>query len=213
MPSLTTWSTLKRGEERANAVWGTDGKVDVCMTHVFVLCRYTPLDYALLGGHSEVTQFMLEHGALSIAAIQDIAAASIQAVYKGYTVRKAFRERKQLLMRHEQLRKDAAKWETSSYINTIQTHAYTYIFVCPDIYRATQPLIPVSVFIISLRCRLLAYIETVTLAPYLSSFLSCLHTYTSSSCPSLQVCSLFVICLPVSPLFSLTQRVWNGNLF
>ncbi|XP_047454702.1 inversin isoform X2 [Mugil cephalus] len=71
--------------------------------------RYTPLDYALLGGHSEVTQFMLEHGALSIAAIQDIAAASIQAVYKGYTVRKAFKERKQLLMRHEQLRKDAAK--------------------------------------------------------------------------------------------------------
>nr|XP_057940442.1 inversin isoform X2 [Doryrhamphus excisus] len=71
--------------------------------------RYTPLDYALLGGHSEVTQFMLEHGALSIAAIQDIAASSIQAVYKGYTVRKAFRERKQLLMRHEQLRKDAAK--------------------------------------------------------------------------------------------------------
>ncbi|XP_057691486.1 inversin isoform X1 [Corythoichthys intestinalis] len=71
--------------------------------------RYTPLDYALLGGHSEVTQFMLEHGALSIAAIQDIAAASIQAIYKGYTVRKAFRERKQLLMRHEQLRKDAAK--------------------------------------------------------------------------------------------------------
>ncbi|KAM8868838.1 inversin isoform 2-T2 [Spinachia spinachia] len=71
--------------------------------------RYTPLDYALLGGHSEVTQYMLEHGALSIAAIQDIAAASIQAVYKGYTVRKAFRERKQLLMRHEQLRKETAK--------------------------------------------------------------------------------------------------------
>lgn len=76
---------------------------------LFMLSRYTPLDYALLGGHSEVTQFMLEHGALSIAAIQDIAAATIQAVYKGYTVRKAFRERKQLLMRHEQLRKDAAK--------------------------------------------------------------------------------------------------------
>ncbi|KAM3873334.1 inversin [Diretmus argenteus] len=71
--------------------------------------RYTPLDYALVGEHSEVTQFMLEHGALSIAAIQVIAAASIQAVYKGYTVRKAFKERKQLLMRHEQLRKDAAR--------------------------------------------------------------------------------------------------------
>uniref|UniRef100_A0A8C9W3K7 Inversin n=1 Tax=Scleropages formosus TaxID=113540 RepID=A0A8C9W3K7_SCLFO len=69
--------------------------------------RYTPLDYALLGEHQEVTQFMLEHGALSIAAIQDIAASTIQAVYKGYKVRKAFRERKNLLMRHEQLRRDA----------------------------------------------------------------------------------------------------------
>ncbi|XP_029445760.1 inversin isoform X2 [Rhinatrema bivittatum] len=70
--------------------------------------RYTPLDYALLGEHHEVIQFMLEHGALSIAAIQDIAASKIQAVYKGYKVRKAFQERKNLLMKHEQLRKDAA---------------------------------------------------------------------------------------------------------
>ncbi|XP_035382348.1 inversin [Electrophorus electricus] len=71
--------------------------------------RYTPLDYALLGEHQEVTQFLLEHGALSIAAIQDIAACTIQALYKGYRVRRAFRERKNLLMKHEQLRKDAAK--------------------------------------------------------------------------------------------------------
>ncbi|XP_053118799.1 inversin isoform X5 [Hemicordylus capensis] len=70
--------------------------------------RYTPLDYALLGAHHEVIQFMLEHGALSIAAIQDIAAIKIQAVYKGYKVRKAFQDRKNLLMKHEQLRKDAA---------------------------------------------------------------------------------------------------------
>ncbi|MEE6505669.1 hypothetical protein FKM82_005618 [Ascaphus truei] len=70
--------------------------------------RYTPLDYALLGGHQEVIQFMLEHGALSIAAIQDIAASKIQAVYKGHKVRRAFREKKNLLMKHEQLRKDAA---------------------------------------------------------------------------------------------------------
>ncbi|XP_067866484.1 inversin isoform X2 [Heterodontus francisci] len=71
--------------------------------------RFTPLDYALLGEHQEVIQFMLEHGALSIAAIQDIAASKVQAVYKGYMVRKAFQERKNLLMKHEQLRKDAAK--------------------------------------------------------------------------------------------------------
>ncbi|KAM7092784.1 inversin isoform 4-T4 [Molossus nigricans] len=70
--------------------------------------RYTPLDYALLGERHEVIQFMLERGALSIAAIQDIAAFTIQAVYKGYKVRKAFRDRKNLLMKHEQLRKDAA---------------------------------------------------------------------------------------------------------
>ncbi|XP_054847555.1 inversin [Eublepharis macularius] len=70
--------------------------------------RYTPLDYALLGAHHEVIQFMLEHGALSIAAIQDIAAVKIQAVYKGYKVRKAFQDRKNLLVKHEQLRKDAA---------------------------------------------------------------------------------------------------------
>uniref|UniRef100_A0A8C3WT05 Inversin n=1 Tax=Catagonus wagneri TaxID=51154 RepID=A0A8C3WT05_9CETA len=70
--------------------------------------RYTPLDYALLGERHEVIQFMLEHGALSIAAIQDIAAFKIQAVYKGYKVRKAFQDRKNLLMKHEQLRKDAA---------------------------------------------------------------------------------------------------------
>ncbi|XP_061445700.1 inversin isoform X2 [Rhineura floridana] len=70
--------------------------------------RYTPLDYALLGAHHEVIQFMLEHSALSIAAIQDIAAVKIQAVYKGYKVRKAFQDRKNLLMKHEQLRKDAA---------------------------------------------------------------------------------------------------------
>uniref|UniRef100_A0A2D4K0J2 Uncharacterized protein n=2 Tax=Micrurus paraensis TaxID=1970185 RepID=A0A2D4K0J2_9SAUR len=70
--------------------------------------RYTPLDFALLGGHHEVIQFMLEHGALSIAAIQDIAAVKIQAVYKGYKVRKAFQDRKNLLMKHDQLRKDAA---------------------------------------------------------------------------------------------------------
>ncbi|XP_040297956.1 inversin [Bufo bufo] len=70
--------------------------------------RYTPLDYALLGGHQEVIQFMLEHGALSIAAIQYIAASKIQAVYRGHIMRRTFRHKKNLLMKHEQLRKDAA---------------------------------------------------------------------------------------------------------
>ncbi|KAK2142467.1 hypothetical protein LSH36_951g03000 [Paralvinella palmiformis] len=71
--------------------------------------RYTPLDYALMGEHYDVAQYMIEQGALSITGIQDIAALKIQAVFRGYRVRKTFVERKRLLMKHEQLRKDAAK--------------------------------------------------------------------------------------------------------
>ena len=48
----------------------------------FVSClhfRYTPLDYALMGEHEAVAQYMIEQGALSITGIQDIAACKIQA--------------------------------------------------------------------------------------------------------------------------------------
>ncbi|CAH1249146.1 INVS [Branchiostoma lanceolatum] len=69
--------------------------------------RFTPLDYALLGGHHEVAQYMIEQGALSITGIQDLAATKLQAMYRGYRVRKTFLERKKLMLKHEQLRKDA----------------------------------------------------------------------------------------------------------
>ena len=42
--------------------------------------RYTPLDYALMGEHYEVAQYMIEQGALSITGIQDIAALKIQVI-------------------------------------------------------------------------------------------------------------------------------------
>ena len=42
------------------------------------LFRYTPLDYALMGEHYDVAQYMIEQGALSITGIQDIAALKIQ---------------------------------------------------------------------------------------------------------------------------------------
>jgi len=71
--------------------------------------RYTPLDYALMGEYYEVCQFMIEHGAVSITGIQDVAAVKLQAWFRGVRVRRTFLERKKLLMKHEQLRKDAAK--------------------------------------------------------------------------------------------------------
>lgn len=71
--------------------------------------RYTPLDCALVGEHHDVALYMVERGALSIAAIQDIAASKLQATWRGYRVRRAFLDRKELMMRHEQLKKDAAR--------------------------------------------------------------------------------------------------------
>ncbi len=44
-------------------------------------CRYTPLDYALMGEHHDVAQYMIEQGALSITGIQDIAAQKIQVSF------------------------------------------------------------------------------------------------------------------------------------
>ena len=52
---------------------------------------------------------MLEQGALSITGIQDIAALKIQSTFRGYRVRKTFKENKRLLMKHEQLKKEAAR--------------------------------------------------------------------------------------------------------
>ena len=71
--------------------------------------RYTPLDYALMGEYFEVCQFLIEHGAVSITGIQDVAAVKIQAWFRGVRVRRTFLGRKKLLMKHEQLRKVAAK--------------------------------------------------------------------------------------------------------
>lgn len=46
----------------------------------FLPHRYTPLDYALMGEHHDVAQYMIEQGALSITGIQDIAALKIQVL-------------------------------------------------------------------------------------------------------------------------------------
>ncbi|XP_071941669.1 inversin-like isoform X2 [Antedon mediterranea] len=71
--------------------------------------RFTPLDHALLNDFHDVAQYMIEQDALSITGIRDIASIKIQAYFRGYCVRKTFLQQKSLLMKHEQLRRDAAK--------------------------------------------------------------------------------------------------------
>lgn len=75
--------------------------------------KYTPLDYALLENHEKVAQFLIEQGALSIRGIQDLAAVKIQAVFRGYRLRKTFSERRKLMIEHEKLMKEACKKKKS----------------------------------------------------------------------------------------------------
>ena len=49
---------------------------------------------------------MIEHGAFTIAAIQDEAALVIQKTWRGYRLRKSFQEQKRLLILHEKRRKE-----------------------------------------------------------------------------------------------------------
>lgn len=52
--------------------------------------RLTPLDYAIIGGHQDVAQLLIENGALSISGIQDLAAIIIQKSVRGFLVRRKY---------------------------------------------------------------------------------------------------------------------------
>ena len=52
--------------------------------------RLTPLDYAIIGGHQDVAQLLIENGALSISGIQDLAAIVIQKSVRGFLVRRKY---------------------------------------------------------------------------------------------------------------------------
>lgn len=72
----------------------------------------TPLDYAIIGDHQDVAQYMIEQGALTINGIQDIAATTIQKCWRGYELRKGFKDRKNLLVKHfNNIRKRASAAE------------------------------------------------------------------------------------------------------
>ena len=40
--------------------------------------RLTPLDYAIIGGHQEIAQYLIEQHALTISGIKELAASLIQ---------------------------------------------------------------------------------------------------------------------------------------
>eukprot|EP00794_Sanderia_malayensis_P017324 gene17324-19057_t len=71
--------------------------------------KLTPLDYAIIREHMDVAQFMMEHSAFTIAGIQDEAATVIQATWRGYRLRKAFVDQKQLFILHEKKRKETRR--------------------------------------------------------------------------------------------------------
>ncbi|CAK8671687.1 uncharacterized protein LOC143465350 isoform X2 [Clavelina lepadiformis] len=71
--------------------------------------RLTPLDHALFNERDEVAQYLIEQGALSSETIRHIAAAQIQACFRGHQVRKEFLHRKEFLVRHERLRNKSRK--------------------------------------------------------------------------------------------------------
>ena len=50
------------------------------LLHHISIYSYTPLDYALMGEHHDVAQYMMEMGGLSITGIQELAAGKIQVI-------------------------------------------------------------------------------------------------------------------------------------
>lgn len=56
---------------------------------------------------------MVEQGAFTIEGIRDVAAMIIQNRWKGYQMRKSFQNRKILLMRHEELKKNSKRRSNS----------------------------------------------------------------------------------------------------
>ena len=68
--------------------------------------RLTPLDYAIIGGHQDVAQLLIENGALSISGIQDVAAIVIQKSVRGFLVRRKYAGLLRGLKREEEEEKD-----------------------------------------------------------------------------------------------------------
>ncbi len=71
----------------------------------------TPLDLALSNKNQseDIVSLLVSNGALTMEKIVRIAATRIQALYRSYRIRKSFIEHRDLLLRHERLRRQKAK--------------------------------------------------------------------------------------------------------
>ena len=65
----------------------------------------TPLDVAYTNNHSDIAKFLESKGGLTMEKIIRMAATRIQALYRSYRIRKSFMEHRDLLLRHERLRR------------------------------------------------------------------------------------------------------------
>lgn len=64
---------------------------------------WTPLDFAMAADHQDVTQFLMDNGALTIAWLQDVAADKIKKFLRRLVVRKQEATVKPLIERHKQV--------------------------------------------------------------------------------------------------------------
>lgn len=65
----------------------------------FLIPRYTALDCAYVAEHLEVAEVLMEAGGLSVTKITEVAATKIQALARGYIIRKN-RQRMKLWIQH-----------------------------------------------------------------------------------------------------------------
>ena len=68
--------------------------------------NWTPLDFAMAADHQDVTQFLMDNGAVTIAWFQDIAADKIKKFLRRLVLQKREARVKPLIERHKQLTKE-----------------------------------------------------------------------------------------------------------
>ena len=64
--------------------------------------RYTPLDYALLGNHIDVVEYLQAQGGLQIEQVRELASRHVQSWWRGFQARLQFHRAYQGFLRHQE---------------------------------------------------------------------------------------------------------------